>query len=264
MSQSTSSGRSRRPTLGLVAVIAGALGVLLCVLAIVAMVTGRTWVQERVDVLQNGAQQTLEQAIAVGDQAIEGLQAGSQTVTEIKTQAESLAANPALDEVALNALQQRLAPLSERYGNLRERYVTFREKATTFGDTVRRLERLVPGLDLPEAPGDLVNTIDEVLTGLDQAANDISSRAAERSGASATATAIATAATRLEEGLANATQLATNIRANVAEMEDSVKGVTDHVGMWLTYGTAAGVLFFLWILVLNLALIALGRRWRAA
>lgn len=264
MTQSTSSGPSRRPTLGLVAMIAGALGALVCVLAIVVLVSGRTWVQERVDVLQNSAAQTLEQAVAVGDQAIEGLQSASQTVTEIKTQAESLAANPALDEVALNALQQRLAPLTERYGNLRERYVTFREKATSFGDTVRRLERLIPGLDLPEAPGDLVNTIDEVLTGLDQAANDISSRAAERTGGSATATAIAAAATQLEQGLANATTLATNIRTNVEEMKGSVAGVSDHVGLWLTYGTVAGVLLFIWILVLNLALIALGRRWRAA
>lgn len=264
MTQSTSSGPSRRPTLGLVAMIAGALGALVCVLAIVVLVSGRTWVQERVDVLQGSAAQTLEQAVAVGDQAIEGLQSASQTVTEIKTQAESLAANPALDEVALNALQQRLAPLTERYGNLRERYVTFREKATSFGDTVRRLERLIPGLDLPEAPGDLVNTIDEVLTGLDQAANDISSRAAERTGGSATATAIAAAATQLEQGLANATTLATNIRTNVEEMKGSVAGVSDHVGLWLTYGTVAGVLLFIWILVLNLALIALGRRWRAA
>ena len=264
MSQSTSSGQSRRPTLGLVAMIGGALGALVCVLAIVVLVSGRSWVQERVDVLQNSAVQTLEQALAVGDQAIAALQGGAQTVTEIKTQAENLAANPALDEVALNALQQRLAPLAERYGNLRERYVTFREKATSFGDTVRRLERLIPGLDLPEAPGYLVNTIDEALTGLDQAANDLSGRAAERTGASATAAAIAAAASRFEEGFANATQLATNIRTNVAEMQDSVTRVSDHVGVWLTYGTIVGVLLFVWILLLNLALIALGQRWRAA
>jgi septation ring formation regulator EzrA len=244
--------------------IAGALGALVCVLAIVVVVSGRSWVQERVDVLQNSAQQTLDQAIAVGDQAIEGLEAGAQSITEIKTQAEGLAANPALDEAALTALQQRLAPVAERYGNLRERYVTFREKATNFGDTVRRLERLIPGLELPDAPGDLINGIDQTLTGLDQAANDLSSRAAERTGASATATAIAAAATRLEEGFANATQLATNIRTNVAEMKDSVAGVSDHVSLWLTYGTVAVSLLFVWILVLNLALIALGRRWRAA
>lgn len=264
MSQSTSSGPSRRPTLGLVAMIGGVVGALVCVLAIVVLVSGRTWVQERVDVLQSGALQALEQAVTVGDQAIAGLESGAQTIDDIKTQAESLAANPALDEVALNALQTKLAPLAERYNGARERYVTLREKATNLLDTVQRLERLVPGLDLPQGPNDLVNTIDEKLTDLDQAVNDLSGRASERTGATATATAIAAAATRLETGIENATQLATNIKTNIEEMKGSVEGVVDHVGLWLTYGTIVGVILFIWILLLNLALFALGRRWRAA
>ena len=48
------------------------------------------------------------------------------------------------------------------------------------------------------------------------------------------------------------------------QMKGSVEGVVDHVGLWLTYGTIVGVILFIWILLLNLALFALGRRWRAA
>lgn len=264
MSQSTATRQSRRPTLGLVAQIAGVIGAILCIAAIVVVLTGRTWVQQRVDVLQGSAVEALDQALAVSDQAIEGLSAGSQQAAEIRTAAEGLAANPALDEKALSALQERLAPLSERYSNARERYVTLREKAGNLIDTVGRLERIVPGLEIPDGPTDLVNRIDEGLTNLDQAVTDLSGKAASRVGATEIATSIAAGAARLEEGLGNATQLATNIQTNISEMQDSVTGVAGRLESWLTYGAIAVALLFAWILVLNLALVALGRRWRAA
>ncbi len=264
MNQSMSDAPPRRPTLGLVAQIAGVVGAILCVLAIVIVITGRTWVQERVDVLQAGAAQTLEQALAVGDQALEGLASGAQEVSQIRTAAEGLAANPALDEVAITALQQRLAPLAERYGDARQRYAALREKAGVFLDTLGRLERIVPGLDLPDGPVDLVSQIDQGLTALDETITDLSAKAADRSGATEVANAIAGAAGRLETSLASATTLATEIRTDLADMRDSVQDVTHRAETWVTYGAIAVALFLAWVLVLHLALVALGRRWRAA
>ena len=80
MTQSTSTaapaGRRSRPTLGLVAQIAGVIGAIVCVIAIIAVFTGRTWVQQRVEVLSNGADKAITQALEVSTTALDGLAAG--------------------------------------------------------------------------------------------------------------------------------------------------------------------------------------------
>ena len=130
---------------------------------------------------------------------------------------------------------------------------------------MQRLDKAIPGIDLPPGPVDLVASMDAKLASLDQMISDLSSRAAERTGASATATAIAAGATRLERGLADATEMTTNIQSKIQGMQGRVGDIQDRVGGLLSWGAAGVALVFVWVLVLNLALFALGRRaWRSA
>jgi len=252
------------PTLGLVAQILGVVGAIICVLAIVGVLFGRGFVQDRIDVLAKGAVKSLDQAVAVSDQALTGLAAGSQGAAEVKAAAETLAASPTIDEAAFTALQDRLAPLSQKYTDLRDRYVVLREKATGFMDTARRLDRLIPGVEIPQGPVDLVAGMDQKLTALDQAITDLSAKATIRSAASETAAAIAVSAGRLEEGIGAATQLTQDIQDGLVGVQGEVGGFADRVSSLLGISSIAVAALFLWFALLHGALWALGRRWRAA
>jgi hypothetical protein len=257
------SAPKRRPTLGAIAIIAGILGLLVSIAGIGGAVVGRSWAGDRLDQLAEAAKSGLDTAVNISDQALTALQDGVAQASELQTNAEALAANPALDEAGVAALQEKLAPLAEKYASVRDRYVVFREKATSVLDTINRLGRLIPGLDLPEGPTKLVQGMDEKLQSLDQAISDIQSRAATRTGAQETANVVAVSAGRLTDGLTKASDAAQQIQQRLIEMQDKVDKAADRLNLYVTAGAGVLALFCLWIAILNLALIALGRRWRA-
>ena len=225
MSQRTSPGRDgQRPTLGLVGQVLGIVGAAVCALLVVAILFGKGWVQERVEVLSTGAVKALDSAIAVSETVITGLESGAAEAADVKRPAEALAANPTIDEQAFTALQQRLSPLATRYQAARDNYVELREKATNLLDTVSRIDRLLPGIDLPEGPVELLTGMDERLVALDTALSDLSANASSRSAASESAAEIAQAVGRLEDGIGNATAFAEDVQDELRALQVDVNG----------------------------------------
>src|SRR5262245_36323109 len=99
MTQTTTvtSTSARHPALGMIAIIAGVLGLLLSLAGIGAAVAGRNWVGDRLDDLATSASAALDTALAVSDQAVTAIQDGVTVATSLQSDAASLAANPALD-----------------------------------------------------------------------------------------------------------------------------------------------------------------------
>ncbi|MFN8620383.1 MAG: hypothetical protein U0869_06515 [Chloroflexota bacterium] len=254
---------TRRPKLGALAIVAGILGLIISIAGIGGSFAGKTWAGNRLDDLANAAKSALDNAVNVSDEAITKLQAGVTEATNVQTSAEQLAANPSLDETAVTLLQQKLAPLGQKYSDLRDRFAALGEKATNVIDTVQRLDKLIPGLDLPSGPGELVQNIGDRLKELDSTISDIQAKAATRTGASDTANVIAVSAGRLVDGLNKGVDTATQIQTKLIGMQDRVDKAADRLNLYVTMGTGVLMLFFLWLAILNLALIALGRRWRA-
>lgn len=256
--------RPARPALGLVAMIVGVVGAVACAALIILVLVGRTNVQDRVDALAQDAVAALDVAVSVSEDALAGLATGAAEAAEVRVAAEELAANPSIDELAISALQQRLAPLSERYQVARVRYVELREKATNLMSIVDRIDRLLPGVELPGGPRELVAGMDERLVALDTAITDLSARAADRTGTSETATIIAQGAASLEAGIVAATEVTQNVQDELTGMQSSVDDLSDRIESLIGLGSWVVVLLLAWVALLHLALFALGRRWRAA
>jgi hypothetical protein len=252
----------RRPTLGLLAEIAGVIGAVVCVIAIFGVLLGRTWVGDRIDGVSAGVVEALDRAVAVGEAAEDGLAQWKAQTVELRTAAEELAANPALDEQAVRAIQERLAPLAERYQTARDSYVRLRERATNLFDLARRVDQLAPGIELPGTLESLVAGMDEKLTALDTAVSDLSSRAVTRTTASDSATAIATGAATLESGIDDATTLTHDVQAGLTDLQDDVDRLADRVDSVVGISSIAVATILAWVALLNVALWALGRRWR--
>ena len=254
----------RHPTLGLLAEVAGIIGLIVCVIAIVGVLLGRSWVGDRVDAVASGAVEALDRAIAVGQEAEAGLAEGQALTTERRPNAEGQAVNPALDEQAVRALQERLAPLAARYQTARDGYVRLRERATNLFDLVRRVDQLAPGIELPGTLESLVASMDDKLVALDTAVSDLSARATTRTTASDTATTIATGAATLESGITAATTLTQDIQAGLTDLQDDVDRLADRVDSVVGISSIAVAAILAWVGLLHLALWALGRRWRQA
>jgi hypothetical protein len=252
----------RHPALGLLAEIAGIIGALVCIVAIVGVLLGRSWVGERVTTVADGVVGALDRAVAVGAAAEEGLAEWSAQAGELRTAAEELAENPALDERAVAAVQERLAPLAERYQTARDSYVRLRERATDLFDLVRRLDQLAPGIELPGTLEGLVTGMDDRLVALDTAISDLSSRAVARTTASDAATAIATGAATLESHIADAATVTSDVQAGLADLQDDVDQLAGRVHSIIGISSITVAAIFAWVAVLHLALWALGRHWR--
>jgi hypothetical protein len=261
---STTGAPTRRPTLGLIAMIAGLVGAFACTALIAVVLLGRDAVQERLDELAQRAVVALDQAVAVSDEAIVRLEAGATEAAEVRVAAESLRALPTIEEAAIAAVQERLSPLTTRYQELRDRYVVLRERAGDVMTAVDLAERLIPGLDLPDGPRELITGMDDRLVALDSAIADVSQRATDRSDASARADAIAQGVGRLEESIAAATQVTQDIRTDLVGMQETVGGIADRTESLV--GLVSWILVALlgWVALLHVALWALGRRWRMA
>jgi hypothetical protein len=252
------------PTLGLVAQILGVLGAVVCAVLIVGVLMGKSWVQERVDHLAQGAVEALDSAIAVSGEALTGLATGATVAAEVRTTAEGIAASPTVDEVAFNALEERLSPLAARYQEARDRYVVLREKATDLMDTVQRLDRLLPGISLPEGPVKLVAGMDEKLADLDAAITGIATAGQSRAAVSGSAAAIAEQVAKLEQGIAAATELTQRIQTGLTDIQGDIDSVGDKIGSLIGISSIAAAIILAWGVLLHVALWALGRRWRAA
>jgi chromosome segregation ATPase len=244
--------------------IAGIIGAFVCTALIVGTLLVRDPVQERLDALAQDAVAALDRAIAVSDEAVVRLEAGAAAASEVRVAAEALRTVPTIEEAAISAIQDRLAPLSTRYQELRDRYVVLRERAGELFTTIDRVERLIPGLELPDGPRELITGIDERLVALDSAVAEVSQRATDRSEASQRAGAIAAGVGRLEEGIVSATEVAEDIQAELVGMQERVGSAADRIESLV--GLVSWVLIAVvgWVALLHVALWALGRRWRAA
>lgn len=259
----TASTPTRRPKLGVLAIVVGILGLIVSLVGIGGAVAGRSWAGDRLDGLADAARSGLEKAVTVSDEALTALQNGADEVATIAASASTLAQSTTVADTAVAALQERLAPLSQKYTDLRDRVVVFQEKANSVIDTVQRLDRLIPGLELPSGPTDLMQGVGDRLSQLDEAITGLQARAATRTDSKETANVIAVSAGRLTDGITKATEVVQQIQGRLVEMQGRVDKAADRLDLYVTAGAAIFGLFWLWIAILNLALVALGRRWRA-
>lgn len=263
MQESHTAAESRRPRLGLVAQVAGALGVVLCVLLIAGLWFGRGWIGDAADSLTAAAEQATARAIAVSDTAISGLEAHAQEVDAVEASARQLATDPSATSAALDSITARLTPVARAYAATRDKYVGLREGVATALDTLQRLDRLVRQVDIPDSLGSSLAAIDERLAAIDTALTGVTRTGAAVTGVSVAATAVADQAAALSEAFRAAEDVGRSVQAGLAEVQAELTGAAQTLDELAGYGAIALTVFLAWVILLNIALWALGRRWRA-
>jgi hypothetical protein len=125
-------------------------------------------------------------------------------------------------------------------------------------------DRIIPGIELPEVPGENLQAIDNQLRDWDAALVEFRTRLNDvESPITNIIEAISAAATRMGDAIERAATAVVNMQAKLLDIRASVAKVQATTQGWVTWGAVGLTLFFIYFLVGNMALFALGRIWRA-
>ena len=264
MSESISAPLPRRPRLGLSAEVAGVIGAILCVVLVVGIWMGRGWFSQHAQAFTADADKALAKATQISDKAISGLESRAVEVDSIATDGQAIAADPTAAADKLQAVVARVSGVGQRYAAARDEYIAFRERASTTLDTLGRLDNLLPALTVPPGIKTALANLDDRLTSMDSALTGLAQSASAVVDVQVQAAALATKATAFAAEIRQAEGIGRDLETGLSDLEarltDSISTVDGLVGM-------AAIVFsalFVWVFLLNLALWALGRRWRAA
>ena len=264
MSQATAAPLPRRPSLGLAAETAGVIGAVACVLLIAGLWLGRGWLGDRADALTAASVRAVERATERSDVAITALETLASQTDGIEASARQVAGDPAATSETLQALVTRLAPIMSAYTTTRDTYVSLREGVATALDAVQRIDRFVRAVDVPDNLGTALATIDDRLTAIDSAVTGVAQTGAAATGVSEGATVLANQAAAMSDALRMAEDVGRTVQVGLADLQAQLASATATLDDLVGYTAIGLTVVLIWVTLLNLALWALGRRWRAA
>jgi hypothetical protein len=256
-------GRRDR-TLGAVGQVAGTVGILVCIVLVVGVVVGRSWLLGRVDSIQGRVDAGLVRAETLIDNTSARISEVSGRVGAVTDAATAIASSPNPAPALTEALLAQLSGVSDRYLALRASYADVRETAVGVLDRLNTLDALLPFFSVPQGPVDALSSLDARLQELDAAmmqvlttpgagaVNAVAGAVAEKT------TAIITALTNLNAKLADGKVRLESLRGDVA-------ATADQVGWYVTLVSFLLLVLLVYIAFLHWLLFRVGRtRWREA
>lgn len=253
--------RRRSPRAARAAQVAGVIGVIVCLILALLVWLGRGAVNGALDDLATTVNGGFDRAVTAVQSVSDQIDAAGTQVGSIATDADKIVGTVASTD-AISGLTTRLASFADSYRTIRIRYGEARENLTSAITSVQRVARLVPGERVPDGVGDRLTTMDAKLQSIDDRLTSAWTVLSSGGVGDAAATAIAQKAHSIQDGLTDAAStvdgLATDIQGVQARAADTIGSIQTI----LLLATIAITLFFVWIVVLNVALWQLGRIWQ--
>jgi len=182
-------------------------------------------------------------------------------VGSIATDADAIVGKVASTD-AINRLTTRLAGFADSYRTIRTRYGEARENLTAAVTSVQRVARLVPGERVPDGVGDRLTTMDAKLQAIDDGLTSAWTVLASGGVGDAAASAIAAQAHAIQGRLNDASTTVDGLATDIQGVQTRAADTIGSIQTILLLATIAITLFFVWIVVLNVALWQLGRIWQ--
>jgi hypothetical protein len=256
--QASTQARSRKP---LAAKIAGIVGIVICLLIIVAVWFGLGTVSQAVNDLGTSVNSGFDRAITATDRVAAGLDNAAATIDQMRADAVELASTASPDTPRLDALQARLGQFADAYRDLRVRYAEARENVVTLTTSVQRVAAFIPGVRVPEGAGDRLKAVDDKLQAIDAAIVSTWTTVADAQPGKAVADALAGRATPVKDALTSASTAITDLSTNLQGVQARADSTVDAIRTILLIAAVALTILFVWVLALNIALWLLGRTW---
>jgi hypothetical protein len=253
-------------TLGVIFMIVGVIGIVICVLLIPAVWVGRSVVNDSVAQVVAQVEAPLQEAHATSGEFRSRIGNIRDTLSPLSQQADTAAQRGAVETQLADRLLQAIDDtIGPQYVRLREAYVGIREKLTGVSRLFDTLRRFVP--DLPMLPADELSNMDTSLQSLDSSLRQV--RADLVSGSLPDNLPGVEAMRKVGDGirsvdtrLGNLDTTAGNIEARIVQMQNQVIQAQTTVDHMLTTLAAVLSLVFIYLAGLHGALFAYGRTLR--
>ncbi|HEY7969226.1 MAG TPA: hypothetical protein VID95_04470 [Candidatus Limnocylindrales bacterium] len=253
--------RRRSPRAARAAQVAGVIGVIVCLILALVVWLGRGAVHGALDDLATTVDGGFDRAVTAVQSVSDQIDAAGTQVGSIATDADAIVGKVASTD-AISRLTTRLASFADSYRTIRIRYAQAREDLTAAITSVQRVARLVPGERVPDGAGDRLTTMDARLQAIDDRLTSAWTVISTGGVGDAAATAIADKAHSIQAGLTDAASTVAGLATNIQGVQGRADDTIGSIQTVLLIATIAITLFFVWILLLNIALWQLGRVWQ--
>jgi HAMP domain-containing protein len=258
---STPGARSRSPRAARAAQTAGAIGIVVCVLLALLVWFGRGAVHGALDDLATNVDGGFQRAVTAIQTVSDRIDGAASEVGSIAADADAIVGKAASTD-AVSRLTARLATFANTYATIRTRYAEAKENLTAAVTSVQRVARLVPGQRVPEGAGDRLATMDAKLQAIDDKLTSAWTALSGGQVGDAAATAIADQAHDLQARLTDAATTVDGLSADIQGVQARASSTIASIQTILLVAAVVLTLFFVWVLVLNIALWQLGRTWQ--
>jgi predicted RecB family endonuclease len=253
--------RRRSPRAARAAQIAGVIGVIVCLILALVVWLGRGAVHGALDDLATSVDGGFDRAVTAIQSVSDQINAAGTQVGSIAADADAIVGKVASTD-AISRLTTRLASFADSYRTIRTRYAEARENLTAAVTSVQRVARLVPGERVPDGAGDRLMTMDAKLQAIDDGLTSTWTVLSSGQVGDAAAAGIATQAHAIQDRLSDAATTVSGLAADIQGAQTRAADTIGSIQTILLVATIALTLFFVWILVLNVALWQLGRIWQ--
>jgi hypothetical protein len=137
-----------------------------------------------------------------------------------------------------------------------------RERVRSAFDTITRLDRLIPQVELPGTLQDALVNLDTVVTDIDGRVTSALTATTRAETARASVETVEQQATAAEAALTRASEVSTDVATRIGELQADVADTAEGIKGWVGIGTVGLTLILAWLVILHIALWTLGRRWR--
>ncbi len=257
---SPAGGRHR--VLGLVAEIAGVVGIVLCIGLALGVVVGRGWATDTVSTVSSGIDAKVAKAVPLLDTASTKVSEVSGRVGAVVDAANALAARPSPSNELLQGLMGAVTKVSDRYLELRATYGELRASATAALDRLQVLDRLIPGFSIPQGPVDALAKLDAGVTELDARIMGLADAIPETGPIDAAATAIATKAGEVQAKLDALVAVIDDAQTRLDELRAQLASTTGTINTTISIGSIGLILILLYFALLHWVLFRTGRQLR--
>jgi uncharacterized phage infection (PIP) family protein YhgE len=248
--------------LGWLAMIAAVIAIVVGLVVAAGVWVAKPQVQERAEELLIAADEGLVRADELLDRVDAGVETATGAVTKLNETAQSLAADPIIDEATRTQLATSIEGfMTGPYADLQARYAGLKEGITSITQLLTLADRVLPGVELP-------GNVSETLIAVDAAVQKINATittGADRLTTTLTgpnaATRLAEQTQRLEDALVVVNDLLPKIDERLTQAQGRVAGATENVGTWFTAGAVVVTLLGLYLAGLNVLLFQKGREW---
>lgn len=247
----TPTRRKRERALGTAGQVLGIVGIVVCLVLVAGVVVGRGWAVGTVDDVAAAVDAQIAKTTPLLDRAQATVGEVSGRVSTVADIAAGVAADPSPGGEIAQGLRTALASVSARYQGLREGYADVRETVVSLIDRLQTLDRLVPGLSIPQGPIDARATFDERLNEFDAKVTDLITIDPGQGPVNQAAARIAEAATGIEARLHELQDGIGQVEERISELRADVASAAATANTAITLATILLVVLLLYLALLH-------------